>query len=116
MGDLGFHAKDAQRLFHSLDSEGRGQIFPADLYYLDEWELTEILDPEDDHEFSDTDSDNDSDEEATVSEATEEVEEVVTKPVEREGPQQSFRSLLPWPRISTAPAPAPRGPSSKLLV
>merc|ERR1719343_258493 len=35
---------DAYELFESLDLDGSGSLSPAEVFFLDEWNLTEILD------------------------------------------------------------------------
>lgn len=111
---------DVQYLFNCLDVEGKGQLQPADVFFLDEWELSEILDVHHLEDF-DTDEEMSEEEEKSSSEKSEEEEQKDAggAPDEtkkrRKVPLRSRRSLLPWPRIKRDEPPAPRGMRSRLL-
>lgn len=114
----GYRGHDVQRLFHSLDIESKGQLRPEDLFFLDEWELTEILDVHLIDDVTDSDNDKDSDDDDSDSDSSENDGQVTldeTK-MKAKGPQHSRRSALPWPRIDPGETPPnPSGKRSKLL-
>lgn len=122
--DRGF-CGEIQYLWHNLDIDGRGQISPPDLFFLDDWELAEILEPRDLQDWSDSDNDSDSsDDDSSVEQEKggEDREHKVTFALpEKEQkkshmPQQTRRSLQPWPRINQEEQPpVPSGKRSTLL-
>jgi hypothetical protein len=101
----GFNGQDLQHLFHSLDIDEKGKFKPCDLAFLDEWELAEILDAEDLHDFTDSEVETSSDEIAEDTEEDEEDKEhsmtcVDAQIPQKSMPRQSLRSSQPWPRIN----------------
>lgn len=117
----GFNGEDLQHLFHSLDIDEKGKFKPCDLAFLDEWELAEILDAEDLHDFTESEVETSSDEIAEDTEEDEEDKEhsmtcVDAQIPQKSMPRQSLRSSQPWPRINrNERPPSPSGMRSKLL-
>lgn len=108
---------DVLDLFHSLDFDGKGQLYPSEMFFLDEWELSEILDV---HENADV-SDSEEEESSTNQVEDEPESKTEVSPVEKKSEPppaygSSFRSLQPWPRVATqASVPTPIGKRSRLL-
>merc|ERR1712178_68995 len=118
--DHGYRSHDIQRLFYSLDIESRGQVRPEDLYFLDEWELADILNAQAIADFSDSDDDHDSshseDEDSDESASNQHRETLDSSKTKSSLPASTRRSTIPWPRINPQETtPNPSGKCSKLL-
>lgn len=114
------YCHDTQYLFNCLDIDSKGHLQPHDLYFLDEWELAEILDVDNFQDFSDSEDGR------SLVEESQSDEGAVGKKVSpralagtkrhRHAPFKSRRSVLPWPRINHGERPPmPSGKRSRLL-
>jgi len=115
-----FRGSDIQHLFHSLDVEGKGQLSADDLFFLDEWELAEILDARDHQDYSDSENlSHSEDKDAEDSSEDERKEGQLisddARETQKKMPRQSQRSLRAWPRIPSVPLASLSGGHSRLL-
>lgn len=115
----GFHGLDIKHLFQSLDLEGRGQILPSDFFFLDEWNLAEILDADAqdllDFAHSECSSNSDGvDAEHTEEEEKEHCETNVDAKKQMGSLPQRPMPLQTWPRITLLEPPNPKGKRSRL--